>query len=448
MAKEIKRPTRGGVHRVERAEQQQKMLIIGAVAVISLVLFLVVGGTIFETYFRPNQPIATIGDEVITIAEFEARVRYERVQWIYRYNQASQTSQLLGDSPEFQAQVQQQMQQIVNVLDPIPFAERILNQLIDERLIRQEVQRREIFISEDEINAAVLARYSFFPDGTPTEDPTETLQATSTFSVTQYAITTATETATITPTLTPIIEVTSGIFTLTPSPTEGDTPTPEATATGGIATFTPTVMTTQIAGDNMLTELEIFVDMGFDEAELRKLHEFDLYRQKLFEAITADVERDQEQVWVRHILVEDEATALDVLTRLEEGEDWVDLVEELSLNPTSSLQGGDLGWFSNHPQEPDYSQAFMDAAFAMEIGDISQPIESPTGWHVIQILGKEVRQLSLSELNQVKQNIFLDFLETLRENTEISIIQNWQARVPNQPNISTNPLGGALPLSP
>lgn len=448
MAKEIRQPTRGGVHRVERAEQQQKMLIIGAVAVISLVIFLVVGGTIFETYFRPNQPIATIGDEVITIAEFEARVRYERVQWIYRYDQAKLLLEQLGDNPEIVSQVQQQMQQVVNILDPIPFAERILNQLIDERLIRQEMQRREVFIGEDEINVAVLARYSFFPDGTLTEEPTETLQATSTFSVTQYAITTATETATITPTLTPIIEVTSGIFTLTPSPTEGDTPTPEATATGGIATLTPTVMTTQIMGDNMLTELAIFVDMGFDEAELRKLHEFDLYRQKLFEAITSDVERDQEQVWVRHILVADEAAALDVLTRLEEGEDWVDLVEELSLNPTSSLQGGDLGWFSNHPQEPDYTQEFMDAAFAMEIGDISQPIESPTGWHVIQILGKETRQLLLNELNQIKENIFLDYLETLRENTEISIIQNWQARVPNQPGISTNPLGAAFPPIP
>lgn len=448
MAKEIRQPTRGGVHRVERAEQQQKMLIIGAVAVISLVIFLVVGGTIFETYFRPNQPIATIGDEVITIAEFEARVRYERVQWIYRYDQAKLLLEQLGDNPEIVSQVQQQMQQVVNILDPIPFAERILNQLIDERLIRQEVQRREVFIGEDEINVAVLARYSFFPDGTLTEEPTETLQATSTFSVTQYAITTATETATITPTLTPIIEVTSGIFTLTPSPTEGDTPTPEATATGGIATLTPTVMTTQIMGDNMLTELAIFVDMGFDEAELRKLHEFDLYRQKLFEAITADVARDQEQVWVRHILVEDEAAALDVLNRLGEGEDWVALVEELSLNPTSSLQGGDLGWFSNHPQEPDYTQEFMDAAFAMEIGDISLPIETSTGWHVIQILGKETRQLLLNELNQIKENTFLDYLETLREHTEISIIQNWQARVPNQPGISTNPLGAAFPPSP
>jgi parvulin-like peptidyl-prolyl isomerase len=446
MAKESRQKTRGGMHRVERAERQQRLLIIGAVAVVSLVIFLVVGGSIFETYLRPKQTVATVGEEIITIGEFEARVRYERVQWVYRYVEAQRTMQLLGDNPEFASQVQQQMEQISYILDPVPFAERILNQLIDERLIRQEAQRRGIVVTEEEINDAVLARYSYFPNGTPTLEATETIRATSTLSTTQYAIMTSTPTAMITPTLTPIIEVTSGIFTLTPTPTEGDTPTPEATATGGIPTLTPTVMTTQLVGDKMLEELEVFAGMGFDETELRKLHEFDLYRQRLWDALTADVDREQEQVWVRHILVEDEGAALDVLNRLEKGEDWADLVvEELSLNSTSKLQGGDLGWFADYPQEPDYTQDFLDAAFGLKIGEISAPIESPSGWHIIQILGKEIRQLSLNELNQINQNIFLEFVDSLNANTEISIISNWQARVPDQPDVQ-DPLNPGFPI--
>ena len=75
MAKVKKQAAGGGMHRVERGERQQRFLIGGAVAVISLVIFLVVGGSIFESYIRPLQTIATVGDKVITVREFEARVR-------------------------------------------------------------------------------------------------------------------------------------------------------------------------------------------------------------------------------------------------------------------------------------------------------------------------------------------------------------------------------------
>ncbi|MCH7662793.1 MAG: peptidylprolyl isomerase [Chloroflexi bacterium] len=440
MAKDKKLAVHGGMHRVERADRQQRFLIGGAIAVITLVVFLIVGGSLYESYLRPRQPVATVRGEVITIREFEARVRYERVQWVFRYSQATQTLQLIGNNPQFQEQIQQQLIQISSILDPIPFAERILNQMIDERLIRQEARSRGIFITEEEIDIAILERYSFYPSGTPTDAPTETVRATSTLSLTQYAIITATPTATITPTRTPIIEVTSAIFTPTATEDPDITPTIEVTTTLGISipdipTLTPTVITTQLAGELLLEELDVFADSGFDETELRKLHEFDLYRQRLFDQITADIDREQEQVWVRHILVSDEETALEVLDKLEDGADWTDLVDEYSENPTSVILGGDLGWFPNSTQEPDYSQDFMDVAFKAEIGVYNEPVLTPAGWHIIQVLGKEAKQLSLNEMNQLTQSTFLEFLESARENIATTIAEGWQARVPKQPDV-------------
>ena len=440
MAKVKKQAAGGGMHRVERGERQQRYLIGSALAVISLVIFLVVGGSIFESYLRPLQTIATVGDEVITVREFEARVRYERIQWVVRYSRAAETLNLVGDNPQFQQQIEQQLIQISNILDPVPFGERILNQMIDERLIRQEAQSRGIFVSEEEIDIAILERYSFFPNGTPTTAPTETLQATSTLSLTQYAIITATPTATIAPTLTPIIEVTSGIFTPTATIDPEITPTIEVSPTLGISipgipTLTPTVITTQLAGELLLSELDVFADAGFDETELRKLHEFDLYRQKLFDEITTGVEREQEQVWVRHIVVSDEDTALEILEKLNNGTDWIDMVDEFSENPTSQIPGGNLGWFSNRPQEPDYTQDFMDVAFDTEIGVYSEPVLTPAGWHIIQVLGKETRQISINEMNQFTQSVFLDFMESARESIETTIAEGWQTRVPTEPDV-------------
>ena len=113
---------------------------------------------------------------------------------------------------------------------------------------------------------------------------------------------------------------------------------------------------------------------------------------------------------MRHIVVSDEDTALEILEKLNNGIDWIDLVNEFSENPTSQILGGNLGWFSNRPQEPDYTQDFMDVAFDAEIGVYSEPVLTPAGWHIIQVLGKETRQISINEMNQFTQSVFLEFM--------------------------------------
>lgn len=92
----------------------------------------------------------------------------------------------------------------------------------------------------------------------------------------------------------------------------------------------------------------------------------------------------QEEVKASHILVEDEATANEVLNKLNAGEDFATLASEYSIDESNSESGGDLGYFG----KGEMAEAFEEAAFAMEIGDISEPVETEHGFHIIKLADK------------------------------------------------------------
>ena len=165
--------------------------------------------------------------------------------------------------------------------------------------------------------------------------------------------------------------------------------------------------------------------------QYRRLFETELLRTKLFDAITADTPLEEEQVWARHILVEDEETAKAVIERLNNGEDFGALAIELSEDTGSGAEGGDLGWFGKGQMVP----AFETAAFNLEEGQISEPIESNFGWHIIQKLGQTTLPLSASAYQQARQTAFDDFIATLREESDVVIHDIWMERVPTSPGL-------------
>ena len=90
---------------------------------------------------------------------------------------------------------------------------------------------------------------------------------------------------------------------------------------------------------------------------------------------------DMLQAQARHILVETEEEANNVLQRLEGGEDFAELATELSQDPGSAARGGDLGFFPKGTM----IQEFEDFVFNAEVGEISEPIETQFGYHVIEV---------------------------------------------------------------
>lgn len=97
--------------------------------------------------------------------------------------------------------------------------------------------------------------------------------------------------------------------------------------------------------------------------------------------VTAEAENLAETVpCVSHILVDTEAEALDVLARLDAGEDFAALATELSTDPGSGAQGGDLGCVPPTQWVPEFAEALL----ALEVGEISDPVASQFGAHVIR----------------------------------------------------------------
>jgi peptidyl-prolyl cis-trans isomerase D len=166
------------------------------------------------------------------------------------------------------------------------------------------------------------------------------------------------------------------------------------------------------------------------ESDFRAIIENQILRTKLTEAITSDITPEQEQVWARHILVQDLDTAQEVLEMLEAGEDFAELAALYSTDG-SAQAGGDLGWFTRDVMVEEFSEV----AFAMEIGEISQPVESQFGYHIIQVLGKDVLPLSTSQLEQSRQTAFQEWLFAQREASDVEIFDRWTERVPTQPSI-------------
>jgi parvulin-like peptidyl-prolyl isomerase len=172
-------------------------------------------------------------------------------------------------------------------------------------------------------------------------------------------------------------------------------------------------------------------EIGLTEAQYRRLFETGLLRQKLIEEVTTDLPAEEEQVWARHILVPDEETANEVIDRLNNGEDFGELARELSEDSGSAVNGGDLGWFGTGQMVPE----FEGAAFDLEVGEISEPIESQFGFHIIQTLGKTTVPLSADALDQARQTEFENYIDQLREEADVTIYDYWVDRVPTSPNL-------------
>jgi peptidyl-prolyl cis-trans isomerase C len=117
---------------------------------------------------------------------------------------------------------------------------------------------------------------------------------------------------------------------------------------------------------------------------------------KIYDEKIASMKPEQE-VRARHILVETEDEAKEVKERLKKGDDFAALAKEKSKD--TKAEGGDLGFFSRG-QMP---KPVEEAAFALDVGVISDPVQTPFGWHVIKV--EEKRDQKLPSFEEVKEPI-------------------------------------------
>ncbi|MBU1661800.1 MAG: peptidylprolyl isomerase [Chloroflexi bacterium] len=404
--------------RVERERLQRRYVIIAAAAVLVAVVILIGTGILLEGVFKPKQPVAQVNDTKISTSEFQTWARFNRYQLVNQYASYYEFMQSFADAST-QSMFESQLWQIQMQLDPAFLGQSVIDILIEDVLIREEAERRGITVSEEETDTYIAeSMFRYYPDGTPTPTPAMELAPTSTFSPLQMTL--------VSP---PPTEVITDTEPVEPPPA----PTEEEAAPTDMAP-TPTTYTVdayQSQYDEYLKMVALYADIS--DADLHWIFESYLFRQKVMDAITADIATDAEQVWARHILVADEEAANEVLARLEAGEDFADLARELSTDPGSAANGGDLGWFGKGQMVAE----FEEAAFSLAIGVISEPVESGHGWHIIQALGREIRSIDAANLDQLRQETFQEWLTAQREEADVETFE-WSAMVPIEPAIPAN----------
>ena len=410
------------IARQQREQQQGRIILYTFFGILAAVVLLLLYGWLDIKYFQANRPVAKVGDAEILVKDFEPRVRLQRQQLLSQYNLYSQYQQ-------FGMDVSAQLQQIQSSLDaPVTVGQTVLDQMINEELIRQEAAKRGITVDEAELNDAVQAAFNYFPDGTPVPSATPTQVTLPDAPAEAFTIVTQTPlpTATLEPTATPESAPTATATPVLPTPTVGPTSTPEPTATP----YTLEGFQSDLENSN-----QRMVKLGFDEDVFRKFFEAQLLETKLREAISADIATTQTQVWARHILVADEQAAKDIIVRLQAGEDFATLAKELSTDTGSGLNGGDLGWFGTGAMVPE----FETAAFALKNpGDITtEPVQSDFGYHIIQLIAKQERPLTADQYETAKQKAFADWLTAAKEEYGVETFDIWQTRVPSEPNFVT-----------
>lgn len=283
-----------------------------------------------------DEVVAQVGDETITLEEFRARVRYERVSSYINLNSAveQQGDELLApENPSVNGLLQ-------ILVDDVALGEIVYETMLSEQLFYQEAQARDLLPTQCEIDTVWAQQLGLPPVQPPIAEATESADA------------------------------------------EEECPLPEGF---------------EQARADYLTTVQPY--SGITEEALDLIMTARASAEPIRNAIGEEFEVEEVPVVrTRHIRVEEAATAEEVVERLEEGEDFQELLEEFTVDTAAVGSGGDLGEFERGAMVPE----FEDAVFSAEVGVITGPVETQFGYHVI-----EVTDQTLGEAAQIRQ-ILLD----------------------------------------
>ncbi|MBN1230369.1 MAG: peptidylprolyl isomerase [Anaerolineales bacterium] len=403
--------------KIETERAYNKAITYVSAGIILAVIVLIGVGVVIEDIIKPDQPVAIVNGEEISTHDFQIRVKYERLKLVQQY---LQYYGFLVNNPGMglESTIQSQLTTILQDLSPTMMGSQVLNDMMQEVMIKEEAQRRGITVTKEEMEKYMQEQYNFFPADSAGPTPTATLLATSTMSQQQLAL------VTITPTYTPYPTMTSGP-TSTPdmnvTPTEVPLDTPTATPY------------TEDGYNNLLDENLSFLrkEIGMKPADFWKVVESDIYRYKLTQELLKNIPYEEEMVWARHILVETEEEANDILAQLNDGGDFAELAKEYSTDTSNSYRGGDLGWFSQGAMVTE----FADAAFGAEIGDVLGPIQTEYGFHIIHVLGKEVRQITEEDRQARASQELEELIKTLVIDMNYQLEDYFLERIPVKPAV-------------
>lgn len=150
---------------------------------------------------------------------------------------------------------------------------------------------------------------------------------------------------------------------------------------------------------------------GQTREDYREMLRQSMISQRAMEAVTGGLQTEAEQVHARHIQVESEEEAQEILAQLQQGADFATLARERSTDLATRENGGDLGWFPRGMVAPELE----NAAFALQPGEVSDVLPLGEGYHLIQLVEREAaRPLPPDMQIELQQAAFERWLAELR----------------------------------
>lgn len=428
-----RRRSRKEILRERRYERQTREIRLAVAGVVGLLVLVLLAAVIIEYVVRPRQAVATVNETPISLEDWQNRVRYQRAQFIISLEDQLEAFQDLNLVQQFSQQQLSLLQQ------PEVLGELILEQMIDEEVIRQAAVSRGIDVTDAEVDELIGEQFSYYGGELPT--PTAT------------ASPTIEPTPSLTPVPTNVITEVLPTNTPAPTPTLGPTMTPRPTATA---------MSAEAFQEEFSTMIGRFRDMGVSEETYRSVVRAQIFRDKLADQLaeTEQLSREAEMASIYTLTFDsdemaqaaaqavDELGYLEVWNRIRSGVAVDGESEDDGESPSDSLDGtaSEVLWRTQEQLEQQYGAAVAEAAFELPLQEPSSvltqtvPMGNAEGgdqtvYYIVQPSGREMRDLSPSAFDNLKQQLVSDLVTQQREGglAQITIDPVWRTRVPTTP---------------
>jgi len=430
-------PTRKMLSRAQREQRLQHIVTIVTVVVAVTVVALLVFALVNEQFIKPQRPLVAVGSETITVADFEDNVKFG---YVLRY----------GNTPP------EQLIQLGIPFDPVTFSQDILNIMVDDLVIRQQAEQQGVEVTEADAIEQIQLVFGYDagdPEPTATALPTLPPFDTATPTATYVFTPTVPPTATLQPGVTPSPTLTlPPTLTATPTLPPGVTPSPTPTLTPAPSPTPLTEVDFNTSWDEQIAQVADLT--GLSQARVRQLWISNtralMLRDEMLKRFEFQPATSRTMTHAAHILIrpiypggeipaeptdeEIEAAfaAAKVLidearARIVAGEPFEVVAAEVSEDPGNAYKGGDLGWNADGA----FVTEFEDALNALEAGDLSEPVRTQFGWHIIQLYDRQEEPISQSEQDYEKEQAFLTEVEGWRIEMGVDIGDRWLNFVPS-----------------
>ncbi len=158
---------------------------------------------------------------------------------------------------------------------------------------------------------------------------------------------------------------------------------------------------------------------GYNLEDFKAALELETLAAQMVSVLASEVPEQAEQVHARHILVASQEEAERLRAEILAGGDFAALAQAHSLDLSTRLAGGDLGWF---PRGSLTTPEVEAVAFSLEPGQVSEVVKSEWGFHLVEVLERAGRPLSPQALRRAQEQAVVDWLAAQREQATIEVL--------------------------